>query len=115
MQKCIIKISNQHISCNNNREFDAIVERILIEKHDEDFLFDLDTWWRQSEIDYRVRSYPLNLKGWDPITKTTTTVWETPDQIDSFVDYFFNHEMFLKFKKTLIEDGWEISDPEIEL
>lgn len=115
MQKCIIKISNHQTDCNDYDQFDSIVENILLEKYSEDFLFDFDVWQRQSEIDYRVRSYPLNLQGWDPATKTMTAVWETPDQITPFVDYFFNHETFLKFKNALIEEGWEISDPKIEL
>jgi len=115
MQKCIIKISNQQTDCNDYEQFDSIIENILLEKYSEDFLFDFDVWQRQSEIDYRVRSYPLNLQGWDTATKTMIAVWETPDQINPFVDYFFNHETFLKFKNALIEKGWEISDPKIEL
>lgn len=55
MQKCIIKISNQQTDCKDYKQFDSIIENILLEKYSEDFLFDFDVWWRQSEIDYRDR------------------------------------------------------------
>jgi hypothetical protein len=49
------------------------------------------------------------------MSKSSTTIWETDNGIDQFMKYFFNHDMFLKFKDALTERGWTISNPVIEL
>jgi hypothetical protein len=55
------------------------------------------------------------MEVWDIISKSSTTIWETANDINQFMKYFFNHDMFLKFKDALTERGWTISDPVIEL
>ena len=114
-QQCSIKISNSNVTYNDYKEFDAAIEEILCLKYGEEFVFEFDVWWRQSNIDYRVKNYPLHLKVWDPMSKSSTTIWETDNSIDQFVKYFFNHDMFLKFKDALTARGWTISGPDIEI
>ena len=115
MQRCLINISNLNVAYNDYKEFDSAIEKILFLKYGEEFIFEFDVWWRQSTIDYKVKNYPLHLKVWDPMSKSSTTIWETDNGIDQFMKYFFNHDMFLKFKDALTERGWTISDPVIEL
>jgi hypothetical protein len=115
MQRCSINISNLNVAYNDYKEFDSAIEKILFVKYGEEFIFEFDVWWRQSTIDYKVKNYPLHLKVWDPMSKSSTTIWETDNGIDQFMKYFFNHDMFLKFKDALTERGWIISNPVIEL
>jgi hypothetical protein len=115
MQKCSITISNLNADYKDYKEFDSAVEEILFLKYGEEFIFDFDVWWRQSNIDYRVKNYPLHLKVWDPASKSSTTIWETDNDIDQFIKYFFNHDMFLKFKNALEEHEWVIGIPIVEL
>lgn len=114
MQQCSIKISNLNADYKNYKEFDSAVDGILFLKYGEDFTFEFDVWWRQSNIDYSVRTYPLDVAVWDVKSKSATTIWETANNIDQFVKYFFNNTMFLKFKHALEEQGWTISDPVIK-
>lgn len=114
MNKCFITISNPAANCQDYKEFDSLVEQILKNQYGEKFIFDLDLWWRQSSLDYRARNYPLNLHIWDNKTKSTTSIWETPDSIEHFVEYFFGHPMFLKFKNALESQGWKVKGPELE-
>lgn len=115
MQKCLIKISNLNAECKNHKEFDSLLESILAESYGEDFIFDFDAWWRQCSIDFRVRNFSANGNGWDDEFKSTTFVWESAtNQIEPFLTYFSNHEMFLKFKNALSQHGWTISSPVIE-
>ena len=115
MQRCSIKISNLNADYKNYKEFDSAVENILFLKYGEEFIFELDVWWRQANIDYSIRNYPLDMEVWDITSKSSTTIWETANDINQFMKYFFNHDMFLKFKDALTERGWTISDPVIEL
>ena len=115
MQRCSIKISNLNANYQDYKEFDSVVEEILFLKYSEEFIFDFDVWWRQAMIDYRVRTRSLYSKNWDPISKSSIIIWETPNQITPFVDYFFNHEMFLKFKNALEEKKWIVSETIIEI
>lgn len=115
MQRCSIKISNLNVEYHDYKEFDSAIEGILFSKYGEEFMFEFDVWWRQSSIDHRVKNYPLHLKVWDPTSKSSTTIWETDNDIDQFIKYFFNHAMFLKFKDALIECGWTIGDPIVEI
>jgi hypothetical protein len=111
MQRCSINISNLNGNYQDYKEFDSAVEEILLSKYGEEFIFDFDVWWRQSSIDYRVKNYPLHVKVWDSISQSSTTIWETDNDLDQFINYFFNHNMFLKFKNALEENGWTISSP----
>jgi hypothetical protein len=111
MQQCSIKISNLDSNYKNYKEFDSAVENILFLKYGEEFIFEFDVWWRQANIDYSVRNYPLDMEVWDVKSKSSTTIWETANGIDQFMEYFFNHTMFLKFKHALEEQGWAISSP----
>lgn len=114
MQKCLITISNVNVNCRNYKEFDSAIDEILCLKYGEEFIFDFDVWWRQSIIDHRVRTRSLHSKNWDSTSKSSVIIWETSNQITLFVDYFFNHEMFLKFKNALEEKDWIVSKPIIE-
>jgi hypothetical protein len=115
MQRCSIKISNLNVEYYDYKQFDSTIDEILLSKYGEEFIFEFDVWWRQANIDYRVKNYPLHLKVWDPMSNSSTTIWETDNGIDQFMKYFFNHDMFLKFKDALEEHGWTISSPIVEL
>jgi hypothetical protein len=115
MQQCSIKISNLNANYQDYKEVDSVVEEILFLKYGEEFIFDFDVWWRQAMIDYRVRTRSLYSKNWDSLSKSSIIIWETPNQIIPFVDYFFNHEMFLKFKNALEEKDWVFDKTIIEL
>ena len=115
MQRCSIKISNLNVNYQDYKEFDSAVEEILLSKYGEEFIFEFDVWWRQANIDYRVKNYSLHLKVWDPMSKSSTTIWETDNNMDQYVKYFFNHDMFLKFKDALTARGWTVSGPDIEI
>ena len=54
MQRCSIKISNLNADYKNYKEFDSAVENILFLKYGEEFIFELDVWWRQANIDYSI-------------------------------------------------------------
>ena len=115
MQQCSIKISNLNVEYHNYKEFDSAIDEILFLKYSEEFIFEFDVWWRQSIIDHRVRVRSPHTKNWDSISKSSVIIWETPNQITPFINYFFNHEMFLKFKNALEEKDWIVSKPIIEL
>lgn len=114
MQKCSITISNQQVACADHNEFDSLIEDVLIETYGEDFSFDFDVWWRQCCIDFRVRNFSDNHKIWDPNSKETISVWQAYDSIEPFAQYFFNHEMFKKFRAALENQGWTVQGPVLE-
>ena len=49
------------------------------------------------------------------MSNSSTTIWETDNSLDQFVKYFFNHDMFLKFKDALTARGWTVSSLDIEI
>lgn len=114
IKKCFIKIYNHKLTFNNYKQFDTIIEKILLEEFGEEFLFEFDVWWRKCCVDFRVRNYSLEYESRDTNNKSSTTVWESVDNINSFADYFFKHDMFLKFKEALLKNEWFIEGPVIE-
>lgn len=114
MKKCLIKIYNHRTECSDYKDFDNVIESILVEEYGEEFVFDFDVWWRKASVDFRVRNYPLDNRGWDDNNKSSTAVWESADTVDSFVDYFFKHDMFTKFKTALAKHDWTVEGPVVE-
>lgn len=108
MYKFCLTFSNPNVDYKDQDEWTVGVhEAILYPKYGKEQVIEFDKLWVDICNRYNVNSYPL--QPWNNTTKTMIAVWERDQDIQEFVDYFFNQESIIDFFKTLETSGWTIS------
>lgn len=99
--------SNTDVDYKDQDEWTAGVhESILYPAYGKDKVLEFDKIWIDICKQYNVDSYPI--QPWDNAKKTMVAVWESKQDIQEFIDCFFEHNLIIDFFNTLETGGWTI-------
>jgi hypothetical protein len=112
INRCYIKVSNPSTLATDHASATAEVRNILGSTYGPDFMFEDDTRVREMFIKHEVvENFNNPDTGWNNIEKSFNIQYESLKDLTEFMDEYFNHEFFIKYKLALEGQGWSVSAP----
>jgi hypothetical protein len=109
--RCYIELTRPTTSAVDHSSTTNEVRNILGSFYGPDFLFEDDTWVQEMFIKHEVVETLNPSSGWNDNVQTLIVQYESTRDLTEFINEYFNHEFFVKYKSALEGQGWTVSQP----